>query len=473
MSPFNEARYRALLEGLEASEVPLSHLDRTMRIDAEYFFPKHLMVARQLASMRTEAVPQIAGISDGNHFSVSGDFVDEGIPYYRGQDAAGHFFIEQAAPKFITEAAFKRPYMTRSHLKKGDVLLSIVGTIGEASLVSEDTPATCSCKLAILRPHRISAEYLATFLRTKHGHSQIQRNTRGAVQMGLLLEDLSQIHVPRFSAKFESAIASAIAHVKTAVLETESASDAASAVLLNKLRLSGRQAPEPLSYTRNSRDAFSAGRLDAEFHQPKYQAALEAVTSRFKVAKLAELGSVMKGITVPYTPNGTLPIIRSGDLSDLDDDSRFLRATPDETIFELERGDVLISSIGFGSIGKVQVFDKPGRYGTVSEVTVIRQKKLNPYYLAAFFRSHLGQMQIERYITGATGQLHLYSKSVAKFWVPLIPERAQLEFERQAKSAADARTHAADLLEAAKRAVEIAIEQSEAAALAYLAKVNP
>ena len=46
----------------------------------------------------------------------------------------------------------------------------------------------------------------------------------------------------------------------------------------------------------------------------------------------------------------------------------------------LRKEDVLISSIGFGSIGKVQVFDKEGRYGTVSEVTVVRQGKLNPFY---------------------------------------------------------------------------------------------
>jgi restriction endonuclease S subunit len=77
--------------------------------------------------------------------------------------------------------------MERSHLQRGDVLLSIIGTIGEASLVTSNKAATCSCKLAILRPNEISPEFLTTVLRSEIGRSQTNRFTRGAVQMGLLL----------------------------------------------------------------------------------------------------------------------------------------------------------------------------------------------------------------------------------------------------------------------------------------------
>jgi type I restriction enzyme, S subunit len=138
----------------------------------------------------------------------------------------------------------------------------------------------------------------------------------------------------------------------------------------------------------------------------------------------------------------------------------------------LKRGDVLISSIGFGSIGKIQVFDKEGMFGTVSEVTVVRQNEFNPYYLAAFLPSQFGQMQIERYITGATGQLHLKPTDVERFYVPRLPNKQQLFFERINKEAKIAKAKALDLLEAAKRAVEIAIEDGERAALVYLAQTE-
>jgi restriction endonuclease S subunit len=70
----------------------------------------------------------------------------------------------------------------------GDILLSIIGTIGAVSLVSTNQSATCNCKLAILRPKNQKSELIATFLNSEFGQSQIDRFTRGAVQMGLLLE---------------------------------------------------------------------------------------------------------------------------------------------------------------------------------------------------------------------------------------------------------------------------------------------
>ena len=107
----------------------------------------------------------------------------------------------------------------------------------------------------------------------------------------------------------------------------------------------------------------------------------------------------------------------------------------------------------------------------MSEVTIIRQSQVNSYYLAAFLRFKLGQMQIERFITGATGQLRLYATAVAQFWVPMLKADQQLEFEHAAEASKEAKKRAFYLLEAAKRAVEIAIQESKAAALKYLKSV--
>lgn len=137
-------------------------------------------------------------------------------------------------------------------------------------------------------------------------------------------------------------------------------------------------------------------------------------------------------------------------------------------MFLLKRGDVLISSIGFGSIGKVQVFDKSGTFATVSEVTVIRQSRVNPYYLFFFLRSPAGQLQINRYITGATGQLHLYPKDVERIFVPVIDTTLETKLESLYKQSRAMKKQASLMLEIAKRGVEMAIEQDEAAALAWM-----
>ena len=207
-------------------------------------------------------------MSDGNHFTISADFVDEGIPYYRGQDVVGHFFIEQAAPNHITEEAYNRPYMKRSHLKQGDVLLSIVGTIGELSLVAGERPATCSCKLAILRPRAVRPEFLAVALRSRIGRLQVERQTRGAVQMGLILEDMEQLLVPRLNIPLEDEIANLVVAAKQLRAASVNGLRQAEERLAQEIGLSPEPPLEPLSYSHSSSLVLAEGRLDSQYFMP-------------------------------------------------------------------------------------------------------------------------------------------------------------------------------------------------------------
>lgn len=247
MSPFDAARYARLLEGLEVTEKRVSELERTGRIDAEFFQHRHVYLTDRLAKLRCDSVANSATVSDGNHFSISESFVEDGIPYYRGQDVVGHFFIEQSVPNTISTEAFNQPYMKRSHLQPGDVLLSIIGTVGETSLVKNQQDATCSCKLAILRPRTIAPEYLAAYLSSPVGRALAQRWKRGAVQTGLLLEDMDQIPVARFTAGFEQAVVSAVDNAYASLNASRSLMQQAERALLKTLELEGWQAAEPLS----------------------------------------------------------------------------------------------------------------------------------------------------------------------------------------------------------------------------------
>ena len=102
-----------------------------------------------------------------------------------------------------------------------------------------------------------------------------------------------------------------------------------------------------------------------------------------------------------------------------------------------------------------QVFDHATPHTTVSEVTVLRQNRLNPYFLKAFLSSPPGQIQIESWVTGATGQLHLRPADVEKIIVPMgIPAGKQEAFERVHREARVLKEQAADLLEQAKQRVE-------------------
>lgn len=156
------------MDGHECTEILFSQLERTNRLDSEFYKKKSLQIVSLLQGMKATPLTTCVDVSDGNHMGISDKFIEEGIPYYRGQDIH-NFFIEDAHPICIDEETYNGSYMHRSHLKKNDILLSIVGTIGEVALVSKDEKATCSCKLAILRPHdEKRAALLAIYLRSKY-----------------------------------------------------------------------------------------------------------------------------------------------------------------------------------------------------------------------------------------------------------------------------------------------------------------
>jgi hypothetical protein len=181
---------------MQYSIVNHSELERTYRLDAEYFSSDYIMLDKVLLNKQCSSLNLFAKISDGNHMKIANTFLESGIPYYRGQDLKS-FFLEDTVPKRIPLDIYNNYWMERSYFKVNDILLSIVGTVGNISFVTNEIgKSTGSCKIAILRPNNFKyAKYLCVFLMSKYGQFQIHRNTRGAVQKGLILEDFDQIKV--------------------------------------------------------------------------------------------------------------------------------------------------------------------------------------------------------------------------------------------------------------------------------------
>lgn len=453
------------MKGLEFSIVQSKDCGCDSRIDAEFFSKSAIAARHIIGSLETTALSQYAEIADGDHATFPNE--SEGtIPYLQARDING--FVSPDGEAFVTAEYFARNQ--RSSIGPSTVLISIMGTVGRIGITEPShVPCMANRAIGIIRPKAgTSACVLFAYLGSRIAQEMILAYSSGGVQRRINLDLLKGLPVPAFSRAFNEAVNITVGNSFKMRAGATSQARQAETVLTSSIGLAGWNPPEPLTYTCKASEALASNRLDAEFHRPIVEALFHKLASRFNLRNLGELGVVENGQTVPYDENGSVPIIRSGDLSDIDDDSRFLRAGSATPIFKLKRGDVLVSSIGFGSIGKIQVFDKSGTYGTVSEVTVIRQNEVNPYYLASFLRSTFGQMQIDRYITGATGQLHLYKRDVRKFFLPEIPYHEQKRFELLAREAFEARVQARASLDKAKRAVEITIEDSEASALKYL-----
>ena len=88
---------------------------------------------------------------------------------------------------------------------------------------------------------------------------------------------------------------------------------------------------------------------------------------------------------------------------------------------KLERGDVLLSSTGAGTLGKACVYHLKSPAIADSHITIIRPDttKIDPYYLADILRAGCGATQIERLYTGSTRLIELTADHVNSIIVPL------------------------------------------------------
>ena len=97
--------------------------------------------------------------------------------------------------------------------------------------------------------------------------------------------------------------------------------------------------------------------------------------------------------------------------------------------------------------------------------------RINNEYLTLVLNSILTQEQVNRDVGGSV-ILHWRPDQVAGTVIPILPQDKQVAIQEKVIESSCLRKHAKDLLEHAKRVVEIAIEQNEQAAIDWLESVD-
>lgn len=124
------------------------------------------------------------------------DFSDTGIPFLRAQNIQdGSVSIAEGA-LFIDEQTHQA--LNRSHIRSGDVLVSIAGTIGRAGIVPDEAPEmNCNQAVAIVRAREtIYRPFLRYWLESTGAQSQIRASAVTGVISNLSLSQLSNLRLP-------------------------------------------------------------------------------------------------------------------------------------------------------------------------------------------------------------------------------------------------------------------------------------
>lgn len=84
----------------------------------------------------------------------------------------------------------------RTNIQNGDLLFTIVGTIGRSHVV-ENEKLVFQRSVAVIKPYheKVDSVYLKAFLSSPHGQEQIARASHGVAQMGIYLSDLKDLNI--------------------------------------------------------------------------------------------------------------------------------------------------------------------------------------------------------------------------------------------------------------------------------------
>jgi type I restriction enzyme M protein len=464
------------LEGLEVSEVLASEVHAatsTLRFDSEYFQAVHLN-DEALISARAKDFVSFADLGltvDASAFypSIEGHYGEGAFPFLRVADVDSIIDFEGCTriPEKLCEL-----HPTLARVSQGDILFTKGGSVARVGLVTQS--AAVSRDLIFLNSSKLPREdqaFLYLYSQTRFFNRILLRSSSQTAQPHLTLTLVRELQVLNASSIFKRHTLSMVDNAFGAYGLARKLQTDAEEALFRGMNLKGWKAPEPLSYICQSSDAFASGRLDAQHFQPRYRALTDFIKATGQAARLADwLNENQRGKQPDYVDIG-LPVVNSkhvlrGEVR-LDGDNRNASFADDD--LRIQHGDVLMNGTGVGTIGRAAPYLHADPAIPDNHVTILRPKKgLDAVYLSVFLNSMAGQWQVEERLRGSSGQIELYPTDIAQFTVWIAPLKVQKEIRRSVEKSFEQKQRAGQLLDAAKRAVEIAIEDSESAALKYL-----
>lgn len=459
------------------SVIKYSNLHDPLRTEAEYYRKHYLALERQLLSLPHQALENIREkITDGTHFTP--EYTETGIPFLSALNVLENRLDFDVGHQFISPSAHQLLYK-RCNPRSGDVLLRKVGVGARlAAVVPDGLPEfSLFVSVALIRVNseQMLPRFLSTFINCRLGQLQLIRIQKGMSQPDLHLEDIARLLVPILSWNFQERIDTAIRAADKLVKESSINSSQTESILLKYLKLENWQPPEPLVYTCRASEALAAERLDAEHFQPKYHAMLERASLHAKrVRRVDEFAAHCdRGEQPAYDPEGTLAVVNSRHILENGLDYDNFERTGDENwnsrkfvSSRIQRNDLLTYTTG-AKVGRTAAYLSDAPALASNHVNLLRVNEENPVYVAAVMNSMIGRWQTRKIVTGSA-QVELYPTDIRRFVIPFVDKATEKKIVEAVESAHAARIQAHALLDAAKRAVEIAIEESEAVAMDYL-----
>lgn len=361
------------------------------------------------------------------------------------------------------------------HVKKGTVLISRSGTIGNMSFVNETLEKFLISEHAMRLECNSYPGYVYAYLKTKTGQALIRSNIYGSVIQQIEPEHLATIPIPDAPKEMKSKVDNLIVQSYTLRDESNALIDEATQLLIDELRLPAiedfnvgyfkKDAPVE---TFNVKLSDMEYRLDASYHVPIVEAIMKHLTKHAEKVTTVADKRISKSIILPgrfkrvYVEEGQGRVFIGGkQLFELDpSNKKYLSLSQHgdriEKQLELHENMTLITCSG--TIGKVALVGKHWENWTANQhiIRVVPADDRIAGYLNIFLASDYGYHLITRHTYGAVID-EIDNTHVSRIPIPLLKNHdVQLQINALALEANEKRYEAYKL---EQKALEIMDEE--------------
>ena len=389
-------------------------------------------------------------------------------------------------PNYISDSGIKHlspsqnQEILRSQLQKDDILLTITGvSYGKSAVVTDEfVGANINQHSVKMTVRNIVPYFLSTFLNCKYGYSQSTRHVVGITRPALDYSAIKSFLIPDLNRKFQETIASYCSQAETSRADSKLLYTEAQTLLLTELGLADWQPKHQLTFVKNFSDTQHVERIDADYFQPKYDEIINAIKNYpggwDTLENLVTLKKCVEVGSKEYLETG-IPFVRVSNLSPFEiTHEKYISEElyAEITEHQPKQGEILLSKDATPGIAHY-LREVPEKMIPAGGILRLKNKsdKINNEYLTLVLNSILTQEQVNRDVGGSV-ILHWRPDQVAGTVIPILPKDKQAEIKQKVTESFNLRKHTKHLLEHAIRAIEIAIEQDEQAAIDWLESVS-
>lgn len=465
------------MDGLECSEINLSTVSEyeAFRIDSHFYEKKYSDLKQKIGALPCEILRNLVAkpIQTGHTPSMAVDeYYGGNIPLIKTnnlhENTISTIFFDYLTPK-------GNALISRTELAKDDIITTIIGAteeiIARSALVTEETlPANINQNIAQIRidSRKMAPEYVNAYLNSFYGKQYLLYLSRQTEQVNLNCKEVEIVPVPVVSRPFQQIIASLTKRATALSLAASEAYKAGGKYLSDNFPVIQNDCVVGSTQIKLFRESYKmSGRLDAEYYQKKYERYSESLHTSETVESLCKLHdkTFLPNENESYQYIELSNVGLAGEISGVD--TIIGAELPSRARRKVKTGQIVISSVEGSLQSCALITDDLDECLCSTGFYILDSKDINPETLLVLFKSEVIQALMKQRCSG-TILAGITKDELLSIPLPKVDEKLQKAIAVKVQESFDLRHQSKQLLEYAKQAVEMAIEQGEDTALARL-----